>query len=201
MISSLLSGLLLGFGAAIPLGPINILLMNSALKSYKGAVAIGFGAMSADLIYFSLILNLSLKIANNQTLLKAISIFGSLFLLYIAWQIFKNKDVSIDKTNQETTKKELFKNYIKGLSLTLLNPYTIGFWLSVSATITTKNLNPIYTIIGIILAITTWITLMPLFINRTKHLISQKITKLFSIISASIMLYFAISLFISAIIS
>lgn len=45
MIASLLSGISLGFGAAVPLGPINILIMTNALRSYKSAVAIGLGAM------------------------------------------------------------------------------------------------------------------------------------------------------------
>ena len=197
MIASLINGLLLGLGAAVPLGPINLLIMNQALKSYKGAVAIGLGAMSADIIYFLLTLTISLKISQNHTLLKILSLFGTTFLLYIAWQIFKNRNSPISTKNETISKKELFKNYLKGLSLTLLNPYTIGFWLSVSATIASKNLNALYTIGGIILAITSWITLMPLFINKTKHLISQNIAKIFSIFSASVMVYFAISLLMS----
>jgi len=197
MITSLISGLLLGFGAAVPLGPINILIMSNALKSYKGAVAIGLGAMSADIIYFILTFYASLKVSQNPIIFKTIAIFGSLFLLYIAWQIFKNRNATIEKNEQEVNKKELLKNYTKGLSLTLLNPYTIGFWLSISTTISAKNLNPTFTIIGIILAITIWITLMPLFINKSKHLFSQKVAKVFSIFSASVMLYFAISLMLT----
>ena len=197
MLSSLINGLLLGFGAAVPLGPINLLIMTQALKSYKGAVAIGLGAMSADIIYFFLTLTLSLKISQNHTFLKVLAIFGSLFLLYIAWQIFKNRNNPISIKEESINKKELFKNYLKGLSLTLFNPYTIGFWLSVSATIATKNLNPIYSVLGIILAISLWITLMPLFIYKSKHLISQKVAKIFSIFSASVMVYFAITLLIT----
>ena len=40
MVTSFLEGFLLGMGAAIPLGPINILLMNTALRDYKSAVTI-----------------------------------------------------------------------------------------------------------------------------------------------------------------
>ena len=40
MILSFLEGLVLGFGAAVPLGPINILIMNEAIKRYKNGVAI-----------------------------------------------------------------------------------------------------------------------------------------------------------------
>jgi L-lysine exporter family protein LysE/ArgO len=199
MITSLISGLLLGLGAALPLGPINLLIINSALKSYKSAVAIGFGAMCADIIYFILTFYTSLKVNQNSTLFKAIAIFGSLFLLYIAWQIFKNRNTPIKINKQKNNKEELLKNYTKGLSLTLLNPYTVGFWLSISATIASKNLNSIATIVGIVFAISLWITLMPLFINKSKHLFSQKLAYIFSLFSASIMLYFAVSLFLNTI--
>ena len=53
---ALIEGFLLGIGAAIPIGPINILIMNRALKSYPHAVATGVGAMSADGLYLILIL-------------------------------------------------------------------------------------------------------------------------------------------------
>ncbi len=187
---SLLNGLTLGFGAAIPLGPINILIMSNALNSYKNAVSIGFGAMSADIIYLLLTLSGALHFANNPKVLKVISIFGVLFLIYIAWQIFKSRDNKIIKDKSESN-NNILKNYFKGLSLTLLNPYTIGFWLSVSATITTKNLNPLFTLCGVVIAIIIWITLMPLFIYKSKHLISKEISKYLSITSSLVMVYFA----------
>ncbi len=194
MISSLLSGLSLGFGAAVPLGPINILIMTTALRSYKSAVAIGLGAMSADLSYFILLYLVGAKITKYPLVSKLLALFGALFLLYIAWLIFQGRNDPIQKLPKKIEFKDLAKNYLKGFSLTLLNPYTIAFWLSVASLIATTNLNPTYTIIGIIVAILHWITLMPLLIYKTKHLLSQKINYFFSILSASIMLFFAISL-------
>ena len=194
MIASLLSGISLGFGAAVPLGPINILIMTNALRSYKSAVAIGLGAMSADLSYFILLYFLGAKIAKYPLVSKLLALFGALFLLYIAWLIFQGRNNPIQKLTTQTNFKDLAKSYLKGFSLTLLNPYTIAFWLSVTSLIATTHLHPIYTIAGIILAILSWITLMPLIIHKTKHLISQKINWYFSILSASIMLFFAISL-------
>jgi len=190
---SFLSGLSLGFGAAIPLGPINILIMSNALKSYKGAVAIGFGAMSADIIYLFLILNGTLLISDNSIVIDTLAIVGAIFLLYIAWQIFKNRNSEIE-TTKERYENSLIKNYLKGLSLTLLNPYTIGFWLSVSTTVATNNLSPLLTLAGVVCAIIAWITLMPLAVYRSKHLISTKVASIFSIFSALIMTYFAVTL-------
>ena len=194
MLASLLSGLALGAGAALPLGPINILIMTNALRSYKSAVAIGLGAMSADIIYFLITLIGGLKLLQYKTLANALIIFGSLFLLYIAWQIFKSRNNKLDATPIKTKKADILKSYTKGLSLTLLNPYTIGFWLSVSTTISAKNLDIKFTVAGIICAILLWITLMPFIVHKNKHLISDRVGYIFSIFSASIMLFFAVSL-------
>ncbi len=194
MLASLLSGLALGAGAALPLGPINILIMTNALRSYKSAVAIGLGAMSADIIYFLTTLIGGLKLLQYKTLANALIIFGSLFLLYIAWQIFKSRNNKLDATPVKVEKSDVLKSYAKGLSLTLLNPYTIGFWLSVSTTISAKNLDIKFTVAGIICAILLWITLMPFIVHKNKHLISDRVSYIFSIFSASIMLFFAISI-------
>ncbi|MGP1485789.1 MAG: hypothetical protein ACTTJC_06890 [Campylobacter sp.] len=48
---ALLQGFALGFSAAVPLGPINIMIMTVALNSFSLAFAIGFGMMSADVLY------------------------------------------------------------------------------------------------------------------------------------------------------
>ncbi len=194
MLESLLSGLALGAGAALPLGPINILIMTNALRSYKSAVAIGLGAMSADIIYFLITLVGGLKLLQYKTLANALIIFGSLFLLYIAYQIFKGRNSKIDSTPIKVENSDVAKSYIKGLSLTLLNPYTIGFWLSVSTTISAKNLDIKFTISGIICAIVLWITIMPFIVHKNKHLVSDRVGYIFSVISSLIMLFFAISL-------
>ena len=194
MLESLLSGLALGAGAALPLGPINILIMTNALRSYKSAVAIGLGAMSADIIYFLITLVGGLKLLQYKTLANALIIFGSLFLLYIAYQIFKGRNSKIDSTPVKVENSDVAKSYIKGLSLTLLNPYTIGFWLSISTTISAKNLDIKFTIAGIICAIVLWITIMPFIVHKNKHLISDKVGYIFSVVSSLIMLFFAISL-------
>ncbi len=196
MISSLLSGISLGFGAAVPLGPINILIMTNALRSYKRAVAVGFGAMSADLIYFTTLYFLGTKLTQNQVVAKALALFGAAFLLYIAWLIFKSRKEQIQTTTLTDNRKDLAKNYLKGLSLTLLNPYTIAFWLSVTSLITTSNLNPVATIAGIVTAIVAWITIMPFIVYKNKHLISNRVNYIFSVASSLIMLFFAIRLLI-----
>ena len=196
IINSLLQGFFFGLGAAIPIGPINILMMDKALKNYKSAVAIGAGALSADITYLVLILLGLLTFLKNPLLLNILSIFGSGFLLFIAYKIFSSRDKPLDTTPIKVKSKTLLKSYISGYFLTILNPYTIAFWISVASFTSVQNdkLN-YFIIIGMISAILLWITIMPYLVHKSKHKISNKLSYYIALFSSVILAGFAVSLF------
>ena len=190
--SLFIEGFILGLGAAVPLGPINLLIMNEALKNYKKAVAIGFGAMSADITYLVLILYGITKYLKEDLVLKILSSIGGVFLIYLALLIFKGRDKHIHKikVSKNTT---IFSNYIKGYILTLLNPYTILFWLSVTTySTTTQSLG--MTVFGMVCALILWITIMPYLIYKKRTLTSDKASSIIAIVSSIIILLFGLSL-------
>ena len=195
MIESFSEGFLLGLGAAIPLGPINILIMNSALKNYRTGVALGFGAMSADIFYLVLILAGMAGFMHNPELLNATGVFGSLFLLYLAYGIYKNRAKKVTVQTPTVPTKNLLKTYTQGFALTLLNPYTLIFWFSVAGYAANRALHTGFTLLGLISAITLWTTLMPYLVHRSKHKISQRASNYLSLFSALILFGFALSLF------
>ncbi len=200
MLDSLIEGFFLGIGAAIPIGPINILIINEALISYKNAVFIGAGAMSADLTYLSLILlGLLNKIQKSHNILVFMGIMGSIFLIYLSYGIFKTRNILPEISNSQAHQKGIVNSYFKGYSLTLLNPYTIGFWLSVTTYVATNGLNPIFTVLGLIFAITLWITIMPFAVHKSKNIIAAKAFKLINIISSLVLLFFGVSMLIASI--
>ena len=166
--------------------------MNAALRSYKSAVAIGFGAMSADLSYLLLISYGFVHYLQETLLLKILTLLGALFLLYLAYLIFKGRNEGIDSLHKV---KELsyVKAYVRGYILTLLNPYTLFFWASVTSfSLTTSSMAS--TILGMLSAILLWITLMPLLVHKQKALISNKVAYVTAVTSALLLLFFALSL-------
>ncbi len=197
MILSFAQGFLLGLGAAVPLGPINILIMNEAIKNYKNGVMIGFGAMSADITYLFLIVFGLIIYVNQPEFLQYLSIFGGLFLVYLAFNIYKGKDNNINKTSEKIVDKSSIKLYLKGFALTFINPYTIGFWLSVSGHAASKNVSIYVTLLGMISAILLWITLMPYLVHRSKHKISQRVSFWISVVSSIILLGFGLFMLFS----
>jgi L-lysine exporter family protein LysE/ArgO len=187
----------LGIGAAVPIGAINILMMNTALKTYKGALFIGFGAMSSDITYLLLILLGMATFLDNPTITTTLGVLGSGFLFYMAYMIFKSRAKEVDTKAKTVSKKGLLKFYAQGYVLTFINPYTIAFWLSIAGFIANKSLEPIYTLFGMLNAILLWITLMPYFVHKSKHKISNKVSYWINVFSSGLLGIFAISLLYS----
>lgn len=188
---------MLGLGAAVPLGPINILIMNEAIKKYKNGVTIGFGAMSSDIVYLLLISLGLVTFLNQPIILNSLSVFGGVFLIYLAYAIYKNRDSKLNAPKEKIVDHSSTKLYLKGFALTFINPYTIGFWFSASSYIATKELDTVVTLLGMMSAILLWITMMPYLVHRTKHKISQNVSHWISIASATILLGFGIMMFIN----
>jgi L-lysine exporter family protein LysE/ArgO len=196
MIVSFIEGFLLGLGAALPLGPINILIMHRALQSYGSALFIGFGAMSADVTYLLLILLGFATFFENPTIITVLGVFGSLFLLYMGLMVFQGRFKRIE-AQKSVVKQNVFKSYFQGLVLTLLNPYTVVFWLSVAGLIAAKNLHLFSTLAGMLCAILLWVTLMPYIVHRSKHKLSSKAIYVISILSSALLVGFGVSLLFS----
>lgn len=189
--NDLFDGILLGLGVCVPFGPVNILILSYALKSFKNAFALGFGAFVADLLYLSLLSFSVLEFIKNDLFLNILSIFGFIFLSYLGFLMLKPvKDINLHKNLENTN---IFSNFIKGFLLNLANPYVITFWLSVATMLSTKQ-NPIYLFLGLSVSILIWIFSLSFFVYKYTNLFSLKVLKIINIISAFILEYFAIML-------
>ena len=192
MLEAFLNGILLGIGVAVPFGPTNILILSYALKSFSNAFCIGFGAMSADIMFLCLLNFGLLGFLNNEIFTKILAIFGFIFLSYMAFSMLKSKGKALE-FKEKALNESLFKSFIKGFTLNTLNPYVIGFWLSV-AVIFTKNDFAEFMILGLFLFILFWIFSLSFFVGKFSSVFNAKAMYCINIGSAVIMEYFALSL-------
>lgn len=188
----ILSGIIFGVGISVPIGPVNILIMSYALKSYKKAFFLGLGAMGADALYLTLLSFGILKFLNSPTGFKILAVFGAIFLTYMAILILKNSKSNIKM--QKTDSFSLFGIFVKGFLINLSNPYVIAFWLSSAAVLSYMGGNFVLTLFGLITGIFLWVSLFPLVIFKARKVIGEKIANLFSYISAFILIFFSIIL-------
>lgn len=135
LVFDLFSGVLLGLAAGMSPGPLVTLIISETLKHGKMAgIKISLSPFITDIPIALLSLFILKNLAINNYILGIISIFGSLFLLYIAYENFKLKRVQI-RTVQG---KE--KSLQKGIISNFLNPNPYIFWLSVAGPLVYNSL-------------------------------------------------------------
>lgn len=199
MLHLLVFGLLLGWGAAIPVGPINLEIIRRNLRfGTLIGLALGLGACSADLTYLMLLSIGALKILAHPQILKVISILGSLILAWFGWGALRLKSAETSGNNSDLPMVgSAWRNYIEGYCLTLINPYTILFWSSISTTIavTTRGVQyaTLYAGLGVLIGTVSWICGLNLLLHFTRHRLSARSIQILNIIGGIILLGFAIA--------
>lgn len=187
---SFIKGALFGYGASIPIGPINILIVAYALRSFKLGFAIGAGAMLTDAIYLLLShLGVSVFLKQNALFMEILSIFGASFLFYIAFITARGANKILEFN--VASKQSLMRCFLQGVWINALNPFIIAFWISVSA-FTNSVQNQFLSLVGLIFSITTWIIFLPLIVAKSRKIISPKVASVFAYVSAMFLAVFAL---------
>jgi arginine exporter protein ArgO len=128
--NSFLAGLLAGFGIAIPVGAIAVLIINIALRQgFKAGFLAGAGAATADLIYASLAAVAGQLIAGvifpYAQPLQTLS--GVVLVLMGGWGLWKLRSGSASSP-AETQNNSSRHLYFQFLGLTILNPLTVVYF-------------------------------------------------------------------------
>jgi threonine/homoserine/homoserine lactone efflux protein len=188
-----LQGILAGYGIAIPVGAIAILIVETAIRrGFRGGFAAGCGAASADLAYSLLAAiagqTLMKFLAPNAVYLRYISIIvlvliGVRGLLQIRLSASPSKPVD-QQLAVETEPVDAWPIYLRFTGLTLLNPLTITYFgaiiLGGSADIGGWG-GKMFFVLGAALASLSWQTLLAMvgaFFRRRLSPSSQKLVSI-----------------------
>lgn len=192
----LLMGILLGWGAAIPIGPINLEMIRRNLNfGTKFSLLFGFGACSADLLYLVLLSYGVLSLLTYPLVLKIIGILGALILIYFAYGALTAKPSQALESSTPVT-SSISGNYLSGLLLTLSNPLTILFWASISSQVVTLTVShphaTFFAATGVLMGTISWVIALNLFVHFTKHKISNRAINILNKIGGLLLLGFAV---------
>lgn len=125
-------GLLLGIGAAAPIGPVNVEIARRTLRGgFWCGMALGCGAVTVDVCYAILIsLSLGPQLEHPRIRL-ALGIGGSILLAYLGILCLRSawRRTAATDMGGEAPPQHLARSYVTGLLMTALNPMTLGFWL------------------------------------------------------------------------
>jgi len=131
MLASLLAGYLLGLGAAVPIGPVNVEIARRTLAGgFRAGFALGCGAVTVDVTYAGLTGFGLARLLDIPGVKLPLQIAGTGLLTYLAISCmvaaFSSRRHADD---QGTANVSVRRGYLTGLLMTLLNPMTLAFWL------------------------------------------------------------------------
>jgi threonine/homoserine/homoserine lactone efflux protein len=132
VIESIITFSFLTLALAISPGPDNIfVLTQSVARGSKYGIAIASGLITGCIVHTSLVaLGFAVIIRDNAWLLWLIKIAGALYLLYLAFKIYR-APASIDLSNDNSNQYGFWKLYRIGITMNLLNPKVTLFFLAI----------------------------------------------------------------------
>lgn len=128
--SVFLQGLVAGFGIAIPVGPIGVLILDRGIKrGFKDASLAGLGAASADLFYAAVAATAGAFVASVVRPVLTPMRAGAIAILVViaAWNL-RGAVVPPDVTGLPDISGR--RTFLTFLGLTLLNPVTVVYFAS-----------------------------------------------------------------------
>jgi len=126
MFPALLTGIIIGFSVAAPVGPIALLIMRRSLNEGRLAGFIsGLGAATADLFCG---LTAALGLSAITTLINShrssLQLVGGIFMIWLGIHAFRAKD-PVSATQRPLHERNLFLAYVFTFLLTMANPLTL----------------------------------------------------------------------------
>lgn len=200
---------LMGLAAAAPMGPVNMLAIRcGVIGGWRHTLACGIGSITGDLFLFSLVLlggDYLLPDLSNPTLQAVLAAMGAIVLLPLGFYFLvrtvkeplRAYESARERWDEGTVPGHLIIEVAHAAALTIFNPLTIAYWVSV-----TSNWLPFahsvlgYSApgLGILMAtagLMTWFTALTVIVCFMPHRIGPNFFRLVNAILGLILLGFA----------
>lgn len=183
-----------GWGVAMPIGPINIEMMRRNLSDgFAYGIALGIGATSADVTYLLLLVSGALVLLHQQLLLQVFSIIGAIILLWFAWQALSMPAKQADSYRPHLSILRCIRN---GYFIAIFSPFNLLFWLSLTSQMAALTQGQHFSLLlsglGIIIGAMSWVISLNLLIHFTRHRLSNNVVAWLNRIGGIILIGFAI---------
>ncbi|KAB2880271.1 hypothetical protein F9K33_05545 [bacterium] len=198
--TALILGLGIGFINSIPIGPINVSIIDTGFKrGFRHAIMIGLGALVVDIFYCVIgIFGVSLI---KDYIVEMFQPLGFPVLALIGGRLvykgYRNKMV---QTFHPPTQKELTKNFSLGFLIYLTNPLAIGFWIITAGFIFSHRLiernmpDQVSFISGMAIGTAAWFFSLAKIVAYKRAVISEKTVKKITMATGTVLIVFGIYL-------
>jgi len=143
-LTAFLAGFLSGFVVSVPVGPVNLTIMNEgARRGFRWAALIGLGATAMEVLYCMLAFTSFAAFFQNKDIKAAMEVFSFAFMLFLGVKFLAAKSVpKLDRFEQrieqkiEGTIEHRFhptSAFMTGFVRTLANPGVLLCWIVLGA--------------------------------------------------------------------
>lgn len=187
-------GLLVGWGVAIPIGPMNLEIIRRNLTfGWPSGLSFGLGICAADVTYLLLLNAGALVWFMHSQWMGVIGVLGSLVLFWFAYQTFTMPPATYALSRQAP--EALWRQVRDGYLLTLLSPFTILFWASMSSQIAVSSQGAksmVWMVLGVMSGTVSWMGGLNTVLHFTHHRLSPTTMHYLNLSGGVILLGFAI---------
>ena len=177
-----LQGLIAGYGIAIPVGPIGILIIELGIRrGFRIAFCGGLGAASADLIYATVAALAGTFLVSILTPISStIRTFSAFALIAIGlWLFYQGRKAKRSEEIRSQDSSSGLSTYGLIFGLTLLNPITVTYFttliLGLKTSLATSSMDVILFVAGTFLASLSWQTLLACVSGLTHRHLSPRV--------------------------
>src|SRR6185436_7508401 len=143
-LTAILAGFLSGFFVSVPVGPVNLTILNEgARRGFKWAALIGLGATSMEVLYCILAFTSFAAAFDNKNLKAAIEVFSFAFMLFLGVKFLMAKSVPKLDRLEERIERSIeggierrfhpTSGFMTGFVRTLANPGVLLCWIVLGA--------------------------------------------------------------------
>ncbi len=131
VLKNILDGIIIGFSASVPLGPIGVLCIQRTLnKGRLSGFVSGLGAAFSDTLYAIIAgFSLSFIVSFIEKQMLFIQIFGALILIFLGVKIFFSNPAQ-QLRRQRQGKSSLLQDFVSTFLITISNPLAIFLFLA-----------------------------------------------------------------------
>ena len=159
VLTPLALGIGLGFGAAVPPGPVNLeIARRTAAGGFRAGAAVGLGAVTVDVILAALLgVGVLAAVRDVAWLRVALGVGGVALLAWLGWISLRSFARRL-RTRETTAAPAATRNgYATGLLLCATSPYQAAFWLGVPAAVGSIAGGAVWLCLGVFAATLAWV--------------------------------------------
>jgi threonine/homoserine/homoserine lactone efflux protein len=142
---AILTGFLSGLVLSIPVGPVNLTIMNEgARRGFRWAALIGLGATLMEVIYCAVAFTGFARLFGNEILKRAMEVFSFAFMLYLGIRFLVATSLPRAPRIEERIEERLHPHsaFMIGFVRVMGNPGVLLFWIILAANFISRGWVP-----------------------------------------------------------